>query len=401
MARLCALPVVLLLGCVACQSAPVEVSSPVTRPAAAPARASAPLLDERFRAELDRVRDQEGFPGATAAYALPDGTVGVAASGLADVERRAPMTPSSRMLAASIGKSFVAATALALAQEGALDLDVPIETWFSDRPWLTRLANHDSTTLRHLLTHSSGLPDHVHTPGFARAVSERWREGGNPFSPEQLVEFVLDEPPLFPAGDDWSYSDTGYILVGMVIEQVAGRPYEEELERRFLEPLALDATEPSNQRALPRLAAGYTASDNPLGLPAKTTSAPGVMAWNPAIEWTGGGLVSTPRDLAVWARALYEGSALSKDYLDELMRSVPVASGVRYGAGVAIHQQTPLGPSYGHGGTIPGYVSSLRYYPEHRVAVAFQINTDVGVDDAVGKLEGGLAKIVVEAQRER
>jgi D-alanyl-D-alanine carboxypeptidase len=367
-----------------------------------PTPARAPVLEERFQAELDRVRAEMGIPGATAAYALSDGTVGVAASGLADVESRAPMTPRSRMLAASIGKSFVAATALALAQEGALDLDTPIKKWLSDRPWLARLPSHDSITLRHLLTHSSGLPDHVHTPGFARAVAERWSEAGNPFPPEELVGFVLDEPAPFPPGGDWSYSDTGYILVGLVIEQVAGRPFEEELRRRFLEPLGLDATTPSNQRALPGLAAGYTARDNPLGLPAKTTSAPGVMSWNPAIEWTGGGLVSTSRDLAVWARALYGARALSGSYLDELLRSVPVGgedSGIRYGAGVAIHQQTPLGPSYGHGGTIPGYVSSLRYYPEHCIAVAFQINTDVDVGDAVSEVERRLAEVVVDAQR--
>ncbi len=404
MTRVSAILMLLAVGCVACQSTTGPTTTATTKPTTTTTTSTAPTaLEKRFQAELDRARDELGFPGATAANALSDGTVGVAASGLADVESRAPMTPRSRMLAASVGKSFVAAVALALDQEGALDLDAPIQTWLSDRPWLARLPNHDSITLRHLLTHSSGLPDHVHTPRFARAVAKRWKEPGHPFSPEALIEYVLDEPARFPAGGGWSYSDTGYILVGLIIEQVARRPYYEELQQRFLAPLGLDATSPSDQRALPGLAAGYTARDNPLGLPAKTTSAPGVMSWDPAVEWTGGGLVSTSRDLAVWGRALYEGRALSKPYLDELLHSAPVGgadSGVRYGAGVAIHQQTPLGPSYGHGGTIPGYVSSLRYYPDRRVAVAFQINTDVGLDDAVGQIERRLADVVVARKRQ-
>lgn len=397
MGRISMVFLALVLGCVACRPGTGAAPAPATPPALDTASPSA-VLEQRFQAELDSARDELGFPGATAAYALPDGTVGVAATGFADLERRTPMTPRSRMLAASIGKSFVAAVAVAIAQEGALDLDTPIATWLAKRPWFTRLANHEAITVRQLLTHSSGLPDHVHSPRFARAIAERWSEAGNPFPPHTLIECVLDEPALFPAGKRWSYSDTNYILIGLILEQVAERSYYEELQRRFLEPLALRATSPSNRRALPGLAAGYTARDNSLGLPAKTTSAPGVMAWNPAVEWTGGGLVSTSRDLAVWGRALYEGRALDEPYLDELLASVPVGgpdSGVRYGAGVAIHQRTPLGPSYGHGGTIPGYVSSLRYYPEHRVAVAFQINTDIGLDEAVGDLEQRLAEVVV------
>lgn len=399
MGREITLVIALFLACVACHPATERLQAPsfITRETGA----RRPSLEVSFQRELDRVRDELNVPGATAAYALPDGSVGVAAAGYADLEQRTPMRPQSRMLAASVGKSFVAATALALAQDGTLDLDTPIAKLLSDRPWLARLPNHNAITTRHLLTHTSGLSDHVSRPEFARALAEHWRDPEGALQPEALVEYVLDLPARFPVGQGWSYSDTGYILVGLVIEQVTGRPYEEELRRRFLEPLGLDATTPSNRRALAGLAAGYTAPDNPLGLPAKTTTAPGVMAWDPGIEWTGGGLVSTPHDLVVWARELYEGRALPTSAMDDLMRSVPVggeASGVRYGAGVAIHEQTPLGPSYGHGGTIPGYVSSMRYYPKHRVAVAFQINTDVDVEDAVPDIERRLAELVVNAQ---
>ncbi|MDJ0727651.1 MAG: serine hydrolase domain-containing protein [Prochloraceae cyanobacterium] len=94
-------------------------------------------LTQTFQSALDNARHQYGFPGATAAYVLPDGTVGVAATGMADIEAETPMTVRSRMLAASIGKTFVGATAISLAQENVLNLDAPISQWLSERPWFS------------------------------------------------------------------------------------------------------------------------------------------------------------------------------------------------------------------------------------------------------------------------
>jgi D-alanyl-D-alanine carboxypeptidase len=337
-----------------------------------------------FQAELDALRQEYRFPGATAAYVLSDGTAGVVATGLADVETEKPMSPSSRMLAASIGKTFVSATALALAQQGRLELDDPISTWLSDKPWFARLPNHASITVRQLLAHSAGLSNHVDEPAFAAALSENWAKPGTPFSPEMLIEYVLDKPALFAPGEGWAYSDTGYLLVGLIIEEVSGRDYYEEVTERFLEPLGLSLTSPSDRLDLPGLAAGYMAAENPLGLPAKTTTDDGRMAWNPAVEWTGGGLVSNALDLAKWGKALFEGRAMEGPYLDDLLRETPISPethDVSYGLGISIYKTGPLGTRYGHSGWIPGYSSSLRYYPELRVAIAFQINTDIGIVD--------------------
>ncbi len=116
----------------------------------------------QFQAETDRVRIEFGFPGITAACVLEDGTIVTAASGLADVEANVPMTDNTRMLSASIGKSFVGALCIAQALEGRLDLDEPISRWIDSFDWFQRLSNHESITLRQLLTHSAGIPDHVH-----------------------------------------------------------------------------------------------------------------------------------------------------------------------------------------------------------------------------------------------
>jgi len=363
-------------------------------------------LQKQFENELTALYEQYQFPGATAAYILPDGTTGVAAVGLADIEHGIPMQPASRMLAASIGKTFVGATTLVLAGEGILSLDEPISTWLAERSWFTRLPNCSQITLLHLLNHTSGIPNHVEPESFVLAFREGKFSTDRPPTSEQLIAYVLDQPALFKHGKGWHYSDTGYLLVGLIIEEVTGRSFYEEVSRRFLTPLHLDLTTPSNRLEIPGLASGYMDENNDFGLPAKTTIRPGVMAWHPGIEGAGGGFVSNPKDLVIWAKALYEGKAIDGDYLDALLNAAAIdgeSHDVGYGISVAIHRDGPLGPTYGHGGWIPGYSSNLRYYPKHRIAIAFQINTDIGIVDGstplVKDMEKRLARIVVDASR--
>jgi D-alanyl-D-alanine carboxypeptidase len=358
-------------------------------------------LEDRLAADLEALVQQYGLPGAVTACVLADGTVATAATGYADLESGEPMTPTSRMLAASIGKTFVAATMLALDAENVLELDDRLSRWLGDRPWYPRLPNHADITLRQLLMHTAGIPDHVHSEPFGEAFVGSLDSVANPFSPDDLVGFVLDQPPLFEAGRGWAYTDTGYILLGMVIEQSTGNRYYDEVQRRFLEPLGLDLTSPSDRRELPGLASAYTAADNPFGLPAKTMLGQNTLAWHPGIEWTGGGLVSNARDLVVWARALFEGKAMNHDYLDELLRSVPINPQMperRYGAGVAIYESDEDGPIYGHAGWVPGYVSFVRYVDNRKFAVAFQTNTDIGLLDgessAIADIETRLTAVV-------
>ncbi len=362
-------------------------------------------VSTRFQVVLDSLCTAHHLPGATAAYILPDGTTEAVASGFADMETGVPMTPHSRMLVASIGKSFVAATVRALVQEKKLSLDARVSTWLGDRSWFPRLANHNRITLRQLLNHTSGIANHVEQDAFARDLRRRWRQIGNPFTPEELISYVLDLPSRFEPGEGWAYSDTGYILVGLIIETVTGQSYEQEVTRRFLTPLALNLTEPSDRRKFAGLAASYLSAENVFGLPEKTTVSEGVMAWHPGIEWTGGGLVSTPRDLVRWAKALFEGRALSGPYLEDLLQPVPVSSerpGVFYGLGVTLRENGLQRPVYGHKGWIPGTVSSLCYYPQQQCAIAIQINTDVGMlgasSNVLESIETQLARVVLDTR---
>jgi D-alanyl-D-alanine carboxypeptidase len=264
--------------------------------------------------------------------------------------------------------------------------------------WFDRLPNGATITVRHLLQHRSGLPDHVHMPAFAAL----WPDQVDQATPEDLIALTFEAEPLFPAGKGWSYTDTGYLLLGLIIEAATGETYEDVVRRRFLEPLMLVSTGPSNRKALPGLARGYVSGGAGLGLPATTTDDRGEMVWNPAVEWAGGGLYSTSRDLAVWGRAFLSGRLVDKATCQQMLDGVSASDSdviSRYGLGIAIRATSDWGPVYGHRGWIPGYVSSLQYYPDHDIAIAFQTNTDICIIDsdrpAILEIEERLAALIL------
>ncbi len=356
----------------------VALSLALPRSAAATCDATAhSTLVGSFRAGLETIVAREGLPGAVAAFWMGDCPVTVASAGFADVERRVPMGPDARFLSGSIGKSFVAALVLDLVHDGRLSLDDKIEKWLGTAPWFERLPNAHDVTVRMLLNHGSGIPDYVFSPRFVWAAVRKRYFGDPfvPFSPEQVIDLVLDRAPLFPAGQGYKYSDTGYILLGLVIERATGRRYYDLLRERILGPLGLELTSPADRIDIPGLASGYHRRMSPL--PSKVAES-GVLRFHPGTEWTGGGLATNPRDLAVWARTLYEGRAFDWPYLALLDSSPnPLHSKVAraYGIGFFVFA-TRHGAAYGHSGWFPGYRGSMLYFPTAHLAMAFQTNTD-------------------------
>lgn len=361
-------------------------------------------LDAKIRTALDAVRENNGYPGLTVAFILPDDRVLSFSSGFDDVESEILMRPDSRLPSGSIGKSFVAAVGLALANDGKLSLDDGVSRWLGDEDWFERLEGADQITLRMLLTHSSGLPDYLLEADFLSAITPLFEEVEQNsdiyFNPQQLIGFRLDKPNPFAPGQGFLYSDTNYILAGLVIERAAGRPYYDELRSRFLEPLRLDKTEAAVGLKFADLAAGYISDDNPFGLAGMKAATGGVMLFRPDTEWTGGGLITNSVDLARWGKSLYEGSAMDGPYLEALLEGVDRDGAGQYGLGVYI-DQTPLGIRYGHGGWFFGYVSRMSYYPDHGIAAAMQINVDSATDrDAMWAPLEDLVQLIVEASDE-
>ncbi|HME71872.1 MAG TPA: serine hydrolase domain-containing protein [Myxococcota bacterium] len=335
-------------------------------------------LVDSFQARLNAITRREALPGAVAAFGLKDCPIAVAAAGFADVERRVPIAPDAKFMSGSIGKSFVAALVLDLANDGYLSLDQKIEKWLGTAPWFDRLPNAHDVTLRMLLNHSSGIPDYLFTTRFLHAVllKRYFGDPRAPFSPEQLIAIVLDRAPLFPAGGGYNYTDTEYVLLGLIVERATGRTYYDLLGERILGPLQLTLTVPADRLEIPGLVSGYHRWLSPL--PSKVTDGKGALLFHPQTEWTGGGLATNPRDLVSWGLQLYEGRAFKWHYLELLNGSFnPLHGGLAtaYGMGLFVYA-TPLGEAYGHSGWFPGYTGSMLYFPASRLAVAFQTNTD-------------------------
>ena len=369
---------------------PVAVVAQAVAPQAPATSVSA--VRTRVQAALDSIRAGGAFPGMSAGIALPDGQVLSLATGLADTALRTRLEPDALLLAGSVGKTYVAAVALQLVSEGTLSLDEPIATYLGTEPWFSRLPNAAAITVRMLMNHTSGLVRYEFKPEFTRDLTASpdkvWR-------PAELVAYILDTEAPFPAGGGWDYSDTNYIVLGMIIERVAGATLNDEIARRLLRPLGLTRTVPSDRREIPGLAQGYAGPGNPFG-GTDAMIVDGKFAINPQFEWAGGGYAVSGGDLARWAKALYEGRAFDASLVAAMVDGVPAKLGpeARYGLGVIV-RPTPLGPSWGHSGFFPGYVTEMRYFPEQRIAVAFLINTSV--PRALGSAPGAVIDALARA----
>jgi D-alanyl-D-alanine carboxypeptidase len=332
---------------------------------------------ERLQLTLDSLRSVSGSPGITLGVALPDGRVLGLASGMSDTARRIPLEPDDLLLAGSVGKTFFAALALSLVQEGRLSLDAPISTWLGSEPWFARLPNGPAITVRMLMNHTSGLVRYEFKETFTRdltATPDRvWR-------PEELVAYLLGEVAPFEAGKGWDYSDTNYIVLAMILERITGQPAYEEIRRRFLDPHGLREVVPSISRVIPGLAQSYAGLPNPFGGRDEMLDAEGRLAINPQFEWAGGGFATSAPALAHWAKVYYEGKAVDSVLVAHaIAEAVPARLGpeVRYGLGVIVWPGAD-GPMVGHSGFFPGSLTEMRYFTGGRFAVALQLNTSNG-----------------------
>jgi CubicO group peptidase (beta-lactamase class C family) len=333
-------PLLLVLAAAAAQAQP-------------PSRArAAAVIDSLARAPVDARQ----VAGLAVAVMKGRDTVLARAYGKADVENDVPTTVRHVFQIASVTKEFTAAAVLKLAEEGKLGLDDDVTRYLPEAPTQGR-----KVTIRQLLSHTSGIADVAELPSF-RGIKRR------DLPPDSVLALVRSEPFYFPPGEQMRYSNSGYLLLGQLIEKVSGRPYADFLAETLFRPAGMTDSRYCDQRALiPRRVRGYDFT--PTGfLPAEFISL--------RIPFAAGGLCSTALDLVAWSQALNEGRVLGPAAYAEMTRAQVVGGGrrTRYGLGLGVG--TIAGRRvYHHGGDIDGFTSYLAYFPDDSLSVAVVMNT--------------------------
>ncbi|MGW2558905.1 serine hydrolase domain-containing protein [Streptomyces sp. NPDC001514] len=324
-----------------------------------------------------------GVPGVVARAQDPRGTWD-GTTGLGNTATGRERLPQDRFRVGSITKTFVATVLLQLEAEGRLNLDDTVEKWL---PGVVRGNGHDGRkiTVRQLLNHTSGIYSYTGDPGFGAKVFgpgffehryDTWKD-------RELVAVAMTHKPEFAPGTGWSYSNTNYVLAGMVIGKVTGRPYGQEVERRILRPLKLHATSvPGTAATMPRPSgrAYSKLSDDPAA-----DTVHDVTELNPSIAGAAGEMISSTSDLQRFYRALLGGKLLPAPQLKEMTNTVPLSpEAPQYGYGLGL-MRTELSCGkevWGHGGGIHGSTSEAVTTRDARHSLALNFNADWTGDPA-------------------
>jgi len=319
--------------------------------ASAAGRAEAATYAQRADA-LVRAYVAEGRFSGTVLVAREGRPVFRKSYGLANREWDAPATEDTRYRIGSMTKQFTAVSILQLAEAGKLALDDPVSRYYPEAPpaW-------GAVTLRHLLTHTSGIVSHpsFHGP-FAAQARQDW-------TPEQIVALTRDQPLAFTPGARFAYDNTGYDLLGLIVERVSGEPYAAYLRDHVFRPAGLTHTGfDVATEILPHRATGYSlVGDHVENAPYLSMS----------VLYAAGGLYSTVDDLLTWDLALHGGKVLAPTSLAEMFRD----QGFHYGFGEFIDVDQGH-RHWGHGGGLLGFASMLDHYPDDGLTVVVLSNLE-------------------------
>jgi D-alanyl-D-alanine carboxypeptidase len=329
---------VLTLACVLAVPLPSALASPPRSGLSTDLQA---LVDAGAPGALLFVRDHDRVLQLTAGYG--------------EIASQTPMRPRDHFKIASLTKTYTAAVVLQLVGANKLRLSDRLEQYV---PGL--VPGGDKITIKQLLQHTSGIPDFETDPRYLAPYLNG--DFGYYWSPRQLVEIAISYPPVFPPGETEtsSYSNTNYVLLGLVVEAVTGRPIGDVLRSRLFRPLHLDETTYPTAPGLPEpYAHGYLV----VGAPPPID----VTGLSPSLSPASGAIVSTTRDVADFYRALLAGHVITPQLLQAMKTTIPARRfdipGQSYGLGLEKFP-TPCGPAWGHNGTVPGYYTYI-FASEH------------------------------------
>jgi D-alanyl-D-alanine carboxypeptidase len=310
---------------------------------ASSAAAENPVVQERLDGLVET-----GFPGALGSLTHPNGAHDDYVAGVGNVKSGAEVPVDGEVRVGSNTKTYTAVVVLQLVEEGLVDLDSPIETYL---PGLVRGESIDASkiTVRQLLQHTSGLPNY--TSALAAEIEKIQHAY---MSPRDLLDLALTEPATGAPGEKWEYSNTNYVLLGLLIERLTQRPIFEEVTERIIEPLGLSHT------YFPTVGEEGFRGEHPTGY---HVSAAGkqidVSELDPSWGWAAGQIIATPSELNEFMRAVVDGRLLSEESMTQMQTTVPsdesLWPGAAYGLGLERYSLSCGGEIWGHGGDIHGF----------------------------------------------
>lgn len=329
----------------------LALATAVTTGLAAPATA---VQRDPVRQRLDTLLHSDHAPGALASAMDRSGNLRTYTAGVGDRDTHAKVPRDGQVRIGSVTKTFTAVVVLQLVHEGGIALDASVETYL---PGLVRGKGIDGQkiTVRQLLQHTSGLPDYE-----ADVTNDILKR--RYLSPRDALDVALAHEAVFTPGTEWGYSSTNYLVAGLIVQKVTGRPLAEEVDRRIVRRIGLRHTyfpAPGETTIRERHPQGYR--QGPPGAPLRN-----VTEIDPSASWAGGAMVSTNSDLNRFFSALLDGGErlLKKDQLKEMRTTVPLegpgvpAEKRRYHAGlgiVSVKLPSCGKVAWGHSGAIPGY----------------------------------------------
>ncbi|MEE1801208.1 serine hydrolase [Streptomyces sp. JV176] len=346
--------------------------------------------------DADALRDT-GVTGVAVRLETPRGTV-TARSGVGDLVTRRPVPKDGYLRLGSATKTYVATVLLQLVGEQRISLDRTVEQLL---PGVVSGAGNDgrAITVRDLLQHTSGLYDYVYDvfpgPGAQTYFAERWRA----YPPEELVALAMRHEPDFPAGTRWAYSNTNYVLAGMIIEKITGHTWEQQVHTRVLRPLGLQHTDtPGTRPFLPRPHASNYQQFTADGPMVDTT-----IPYRPFDSGADGSMTGTARDLNRFFTALVDGRLLKPAELAAMRTTVPVPpdsghpAGTRDGLGLFFTPLSCGGGYLGHGGSGFGYVVRAVTTTDGRRSITVSAHSRAGDPRSAARQEDALRDLVDHA----
>jgi D-alanyl-D-alanine carboxypeptidase len=357
-------------------SAAVDVPSASPSPSPSPLPSPSPeapaLPVAALQAALDKWLATTGTPGVSVTIEWADGRTWTGVGGVADAARRTPMTADTAFPLASISKTFVATLVLQLVEEGRLALDQPVA------PILTGLGLDPRITVRMLLDHTSGLPDVFSAAGIDKALLA---------APDRVwtlaQSLAFTKTGRVKPGTRWTYSNTGYLLLGVLLERVTGQPLATLLRDRLSGPLGLSSAYVQiAQRSPGPLAVGHVVGKSGSTWRASVIH-PGPVQPFPSVVSAGGAaddIAASSPDVARWAALLYGGSVLRPATLDAMLGDMTAVAKLHpripYGLGVEGRPLPRWGITYGHNGHLEGFQDTVRYLPVQGLTIAILSNGD-------------------------